>query len=117
MNDFYIYEMYENEFVALIVINSLDSPLTLLNNLQELLNAKNIKGKVLIDQLLHSGNTSERYISINFQDNQLKVSYVNVPKHSEYRNLSRDILCNNNLIEYSILTSVQKKMLLKGIAI
>lgn len=63
--------MQGNDYDALVVINSIDSPLILLKELKEYLNRTNIIGTILIDQILHSGNTNERYIYVNFEENNI----------------------------------------------
>ena len=83
------------------------------------LNLKN--NKVLFDMILCRGNTSDRFIEFKIDSNMLvksSMSILKIGKKNNIRKLSTNILnSNKEMLENSILTSIQKKMILKGIAI
>ncbi|MDF2503865.1 type II toxin-antitoxin system RnlB family antitoxin [Clostridium sp.] len=86
---------------------------------------KEDKFTLIIDNLLHNGASSDsRYIEIKWNksksinENYKNVKFAEISKNSIFRELSTEYYKNNkNLIEHSILTSIQKKMILKGIVI
>lgn len=75
----------------------------------------------LFDNLLNQGNNEERYIKIiwNYKEDEIKeMNWVNISKKDEIRKISLEYYKDQKeLIENSILNSVQKKMILKGIVI
>lgn len=76
--------------------------------------------KIIIDQILHIGNNSERFIYLEVNRGKVSkssIKFIQIPKNDNIRELSRDVLLSYNLIDFSILTTIQKNMLNKGIAI
>lgn len=77
--------------------------------------------KILFDMILCRGNTSERFIKCDFDGNLLLINtmkIVFISKKDELRNISVNYLsAEKEKVNNSILTSVQKKMILKEIAI
>lgn len=76
---------------------------------------------VLIDNILHNGNESNRYFTFSITNNEIKKDSFNVvyvPKLDELRRISAEYYKDKEqLINSSVLVSVQKKMLLKGLPI
>jgi len=120
LKKFYLTELNpDSNFNFLLVLTNPDAPLTPIGEIEKAV-AKQGNGHILIDQILHSGNTDERFISLDIVGgtvNQYSFSFHTVSKGNIIRDISRKILCDNNLIESSILSSTQKKMLRKGISI
>lgn len=120
MNKFYVTELTsDSNFNALLLLANSDAPLTPINEIEKAI-SKIGNGRIIIDQILHSGNTGERYICLDIvagKVNQSSISFYTLPKGDNIRKLSRQILYTNNLIDYSILSSIQKRMLKKGIPI
>lgn len=132
-NKYYIEKLNENDFNAdfFIIINTSDTGFDyieyILDDIKSITKEKDIT--IIFDHLLHNGDSSNRFIIAKYKiyDNlynpmviptQLESKLLNIPK----KNIIREISCNYfktkpNLIEYSILNSVQKKMILKGIVI
>ncbi len=113
-------EILDNDgFDMLLLLANSDAPLTLLNEIENTgLKLKSIR--ILIDQILHCGNTDERFIALELIDGKLvesSICFVNIDKCSKIREISSRLLCDNNLVESSILSTIQKRMLGKGIAI
>ncbi|MNW61741.1 hypothetical protein D3C74_398260 [compost metagenome] len=120
MNKFYIREALNSSgFNALLILTNSDSPLNPISEIEKI-TSKFKNSRILIDQILHCGNTDERYISLEIADgkvNKSSICFFTISKGDIIREESRKILCDNNLIEFSILSNIQKKMLKKGISI
>lgn len=109
----------DDENRILIIICSLESPFVYIEEIAEKLTKLEFKGTVIIDELLHSGNTEERFIKCffdqGFRDDSF--SFLDVPKKS----LLRKYICvqlkeNPNLMEYS-LSKEQMKLIQKNVVI
>lgn len=109
------------EYNSLIMICNANSPVDYLSSIYKELKERNIQGKILIDEILHVGNTDKRFISFEFNNklslNDIKMNFVNINKSNELRKISCEYLRKNHLLDYSILSSIQKRMMQKGIAI
>lgn len=120
MNKFCIAEsLNDSNFSALLLLTNSDAPLTPISELEKAVSSLE-DGCILIDQILHSGNTDERFITMYISDGKIisdSISFKLIPKGEYIRNISRDLLCQHNLIKSSILPTIQKRMLQKGIAI
>ncbi|WP_099329409.1 type II toxin-antitoxin system RnlB family antitoxin [Clostridium paraputrificum] len=111
----------DSEYTNLIIMCNANSPLDYITMIKEDLMKFDINGKVLIDQILHVGNTNKRFISMAYSKNDLEkneeMEFANISKSSLIRKISCDYLKDNGLVEFSILTSIQKRMINKGISI
>ena len=120
MGRFFIEEpLYDDDFNMLLLLANSDAPLTFLRHIEDA-TFKLKNSRILIDQILHSGNTHERFIAVDLENGKVVKSsmcFIGIPKDSNIREISRNLLCDNSLIEFSILSSIQKKMLYKGLAI
>lgn len=109
------------EYNSLVIICNANSPVDYLPSIYNELKEKNIEGKILIDEILHVGNTNKRFISFEFDNDislkDIKMNFVNIKKDNELRKISCEYLRKNDLLEYSILSSIQKRMMRRGIAI
>jgi len=120
MKNYNIFSLVGETYEVLITILNSDSPLECLPEFEKELLDKNVCGNVLIDQILHVGNTQERFLEIAIDKNGFRkdsINVVNIPKASILRKISCDILQKTDVLEFSILSSVQKRMINKGIAI
>lgn len=84
------------------------------NHKEEIKNICN-ESIVLIDQILHTGNTNKRFVRFDCRTGKIK--FVSIPEKSEYRRLACTHLRENNLVNNSILTSTQKQMINDGFSI
>lgn len=78
--------------------------------------------KILLDNLLTSGNTDERFIEIDIdsEGNMLSESlrFVQIDKESPIRKKSTEYLSKmEKLVEYSVLNSGQKILIKNGLTI
>ncbi|KEH94194.1 type II toxin-antitoxin system RnlB family antitoxin [Clostridium botulinum] len=110
----------DSEYTNLIIIRDANSPFDYISMIKNDLIELRPQGKILIDQILHVGNTNKRFISLKYNLNEsenIKMEFVNISKDNLCRKISCRYLKENDLIEYSILSSIQKRMINKGIVI
>lgn len=108
----------DTEYVYLVVMCTANSPYDYLDSISIDLGKINFSGKVLLDQMMHTGNTEKRFIKFDFdKHNLLNGEYVNIKKDSSYRKTVCEYLQNSNYLDGSILTSIQRRMIQKGITI
>lgn len=122
MNDYKIVSIDSDEYDVIIFSEEQRHPLSNLEEIELELMKLNLKNnKVLFDMILCRGNTSDRFIEFKIDGNMLiksSMSILEIGKKHNIRKLSANILNDNKeMLENSILTSIQKKMILKGIAI
>lgn len=114
MKDYDVIELNSSEeFCFLVIICRSESLYAYLPQIKNDLRGK--EGKIIVDQILHVGNTEKRFLSIDIEQN--KQTVVPVPKSSNVRKISCEYLRKSELVDYSILSSIQKRMIKKGIAI
>ena len=122
MNDYKIISIDNDEYDVIIFSEEQRHPLSNLEEIEKELMKLNLKNnKVLFDMILCRGNTSDRFIEFKIDSNMLvksSMSILKIGKKNNIRKLSTNILnSNKEMLENSILTSIQKKMILKVIAI
>lgn len=98
------------------------SPLDFIKDIEaELSKLVDIKVEVLFDLLLSSGNNSKRFARINYDGKHLdrrSFQFVDMDKRDSLRKVSANYYkYKSDLVEKSILTSIQKKLIVNGIAI
>lgn len=110
-----------NKYAALIIGTSCEAPSKYLKEIASELQAKQVKGTIILDMLLHSGNSDERFISVDFDGEKFDdctFKFIKVEKNNDTRKLSATYFQDYpEIVEYSILNSIQKKLILKGCAI
>lgn len=111
-----------NEYKAIIFSTSYETPLQDIDEIsKELCNYVQPSTKVVFDFLLNMGNNSERYAEVVFNGCKFVESsfkYLNIDKKSDIRKFSSDYFkSNSDLMTNSILTSIQKQLLIKGATI
>lgn len=118
MNNFDMIMISEEKENILVVMKTSEPPFNYLAEIEASLRERHYIGAVIIDELLHSGNTEERFIYGYFDGNQFdsgRFAFEFVPQKSKLREpicfyLSRD----RESLEYSILTSRQQKLIEHG---
>lgn len=117
----YIVEFTNNNtYKALIIGISSDSPHCYWAELENDLKEANICGKILLDCLFHSGNSSDRFIEVEFSKilNKSSSKKVILGKNDYFRKLSNKIITGNPLIiKNSILNDYQKKLLIHNLCL
>jgi hypothetical protein len=120
MENVVIENLNDSSYSALLTTLSSDSPINTIRNF-ETENEFECAGKLLIDNILHSGNNSDRFIELlceNGKINYNSLNFIQIERKNELR-----IKANNTLRKYphiinnSILNNSQKKLLLNGISI
>lgn len=118
MNNFEIIKLNNEDVKILVVMKTSDSPFEFLDDIQEQLRELKFSGKVLIDELLHSGNTDERFIRGYFNgasfDNG-KFCFVDIDRRDSVRtHICEYLKTDDELLEYSCLNERQQKLILSG---
>jgi hypothetical protein len=105
-------------YSAIIIETICEPPTSLIDKIGDELKKRNISGEILIDSLLYSGNSNERFIKANFVDGEFdkgSFSFIRVPRGSIERKISSEYLRNKvDLLWSSCLTEMQKKLIIKG---
>ena len=122
MKNYEIVLIDSNEYDAIIYSESQLAPFEDINNIENELKEMHLRNKrILFDMILCRGNTQERFIKCDFDGSSLLKTTMEVVKLSKkdvLRKISiKHLSMKKDKIENSILTSVQKKMIMKGIAI
>lgn len=105
------------EYIYLVILCDSRSPYDYLNDIAHDI-LKKESGNILIDQILHVGNTDKRFISFALDDGKLHDGVITtIPKKSFYRKATCEFFKGSSVMEGSILTSTQKRMINKGITI
>lgn len=121
MNNFDIVNLDEKDKKILIVMKTCDSPFDFVDELQEQLEIMEYSGVFVIDELLHSGNNEERFISGFFDgksfDNS-KFKFESIEKKNVIRNYICEYLKSDlDVLKYSSLTERQQKLISHGCVI
>ncbi|SUY46516.1 Uncharacterised protein [Clostridium putrefaciens] len=122
MKDYKIVLINNEEYSVIIYSEARRHPLDNIKQIEEDLREMKLKSeKILFDMILCRGNTTDRFIQCRFNGNSLVTSsmeVLNLNKKHNIRKLSTNYLVTDReKVENSILTSIQKKMILKGITI
>ena len=120
MDCYKILYLEQDKYEAMIIICSVDSPFDYMDEISLSLISNKINGPVLFDQIFHSGNNEERFIEAEFKNGEFIKSsfkFKTLFKNSEYRRMSHEYLVDSGLLEGSILSSHEKKLMNKGVTI
>lgn len=122
MCQFKIVPLEKELYDAIVFSESYESPLAYLDEVTEEIKKQHMTNvKILFDVLLCMGNTSERFIEAFFDGEAFNLDsfrVVEVKKNDTLRQFCTSFFFENSeLLEYSILTPVQKELLKKGITI
>lgn len=121
MNNFDIVNLDNKEIKLLVIMKTSDSPFDFVNELQEQLRTIAFSGLFVIDELLHSGNNDERFISGFFDGNSFDNSKFKF-KYIDKKSIIRSYMCNYlksdlEVLNYSSLTDKQQKLISHGCVI
>lgn len=118
MYNFDALKIDENCLEILIVMKTCEPPFNYLSAISQYLKSTSFSGTVVIDQLLHSGNTNERFIVVLFDGEQfLKSSFEFkiIDRRSQIRKYICDFLREDpEAIDFTILNQSQKRLISKG---
>ena len=108
----------DTNYTCLIVLCHGDSPYTYLENIAKRMKSLKDNQKVLIDEITHVGNNEKRFIEFVMSGGKLtNERIVSVPKNSKYRALSCGFFKGKGILEGTAVTSIQSRMINKGIVI
>lgn len=119
---YHIERLPENQYDAdyLVIINNCNTGQDYIKHIIDDIPKNKEVVTLIFDHLFHNGNNNQRYIltNWNFKKSCSLADGINVPKKDIIQEISAKYFKKKpELIENSILTSVQKKMILKGIVI
>ena len=122
MKDYSTVPLKDEIYSHIIFANSCESCLFYLEDIiNELKSQKTPKSKMIFDMLLCTGNSEDRYIEVVFDgDTFIKSSFkdVFISKKDNIRKISSEYIKSNmEILDNSILTSAQIKMIGKGIVL
>ena len=114
-----IIEKLDSDFAQYLIFSvTTESPLFALDDITKQISF--VDGDVLIfDQLLQTGDSENRFMTLNYEKGALDYSTIKHIKNKEVdcgiRNRVAEYLrCNTLLLKYSILLSQQKECILNG---
>lgn len=121
MSDYKIEYIKGGIYSALIVSLTYKNILNEIENIEKDLVLNKISGMIIIDNLLKSGNSEERFINAFFDGykfDRKTFRFVGLSRTDQIRKLSCSLLRQQrNIIEMSVLDKFQKDLLMKGLSI
>ena len=98
------------EYIAIILCLTTESIMTYLDQIEKNPMLDNKNGILIIDQLLLTGNTLNRYVQCEFKNRHLQISStIKITPTSHHKALSLKLLQENyNSLDTSILTDREK---------
>ena len=120
MKDYTILKIEQNNIV-MVVIHTFESPFDYLQEIADDLREIGYSGTVVFDELLHSGNNDERFISGFFDGDSFDNSKFRFEKIAK-RSVILSYICNYlksdlEVLNYSSLTDKQQKLISHGCVI
>ena len=118
MKEFIIFDTNADGYDKQVLCLTCESLLPYIQKIESALAEKIIEGKILIDQLLITGNGANRFVSCKFSDGRLDPEIARVVTPTEYyRKETVEWLHNNySFVENSILTEEQRQKIKDNIA-
>jgi len=122
MADYEFARINYQKYAIIVFLKSYETPFSYLSQIEEeLIRYKVAPCTVLFDMLLSMGNTSERFAEAHFNGIEFdkhSFCYVSISKNNELREVSMNFYRGHReTLDYSILNSAQKKLILGGLAI
>ncbi len=115
MENFEIIEVNDEYINVLVIMKTSTSPLEFIGEIQEKLKELEMSGEIVIDGLLHSGNTDERFIWGYFNGTLFdynKFRFEKIAKKSNIRRYMCEYLkSDRELLSFSCLTEKQQKLI------
>lgn len=116
--NFKVYFNPSNDCNAFVILTTPEEPFTLIDDISSYLKNNKCSGNIIIDQLLHSGNNDERFISGIFNGqtfDKASFRFEPIKKQAVERKYMCDFLRNDeNLLDFSLLTKEQKALIKHG---
>lgn len=124
MNDLFVIQETDNkEFNLIVYLTKAESILNYIPMIELQINhlfEKNVNLNILLDTLLYSGNTEERFISCKMVGGKIlpnSFDFEKISKNSIYRDITSEFYeeHKNLIMNSSILNNIQKKLIIKKI--
>lgn len=111
MNQYVIIKTNVEDYDKLVLCLSSESLLTYIKKIEQTLAKDNVDEKILIDQLLITGNGNNRFISFSFSHGKFDMKTARVVKPTEYyrKKTVKYLHDNYHYVEHSILTTEQRQ--------
>lgn len=118
MNEYTIIKTDVEDYDRLVLCLSFESLLTYIKKIEQVIAIDNVDEKILIDQLLITGNGTNRFISFSFSHGRFDIKTAQIVNPTEYyRKETVEWLHNNyHYVEHSILTAEQRQKIKDNIA-
>ena len=118
MQNFILKEINQDGYDRFLLCLSFDGLATCLNSIAASLELAHTSGKILIDQLLITGNNDNRFLSCDFSNGRLDFKTAHIVNPTcFFRKETVDWLHNNyGYVENSILTEAQRQKVKNGVA-
>jgi hypothetical protein len=116
MAKYILYKLNNDQYDYLLLCLTYESILYYLDQLENDQLLRNMSGKLLVDQLLVTGNGRNRFITCDFKDSEIILATSkSVVPDNKYKNLSIRLLQQNyELLKYSILSDHQRDLVMEG---
>lgn len=116
MGNYLLIQLSNKEYDYLVLCLTYESILNYLDELENDLFFENKSGKILVDQLLVTGNGKNRFIVCEFKNNEILLSTAkNIVPDKEYRYLTSKLLQQNyQILGCSILSDHQRDLIMDG---
>ena len=108
--------LYKKEYRILAIVTDCTDVFAFVKVLHEESMAKDLNGKILLDQLLITGNSDNRFVEVPYKDGVAKL-YLGkkVEVDEEMRQLSTDMLLESGIdLDNTILRDCQKRIIRNG---
>lgn len=111
MKDFIVHAIENKDYNNFLLCLSFESITNYVESIEKDFHITNKTGKILIDQLLVTGNGRNRFISCEIYKGKLNLNSIRpVEPNAMFKKLTIQILKENQeYVKYSILTDYQKK--------
>ena len=114
-------ELSNLEFECLVLATSYRNPFEDLALIEFKLKEKNCSGNILFDMLGYTGDNSERFLTCEFDGEKLKrdtFKIICLSKKSIFRKMTNEYFMSyKELLDGTVLSSLQKKVMIDGINI
>jgi hypothetical protein len=116
MGNYILYKLNNSQYDYLLLCLTYESILNYLDQLENDQLLRNRSGKLLVDQLLVTGNGRNRFIACDFRNGEIILSTANnVASDNKYKVLTMKLLQQNyDLLKCSILSDHQRELILEG---
>ena len=118
MNEYIIFDTNADGYDKHVLCLTFESILSYIGKIESALAKEIIEGKVLIDQLLITGNGANRFMSCKFSNGRLdfETAQIVTPAESFRRETIEWLHDNYSFVENSILTEEQRQKIKDNIA-